>query len=94
MELTNIEKAIAIGTILSALTEEELGEYVGLEQLQVFIEQGEVLGENITPNGKKEADKNLINKLMDSFLEESKSVLEESKSVESNETVQDQTTEA
>ncbi|MGF2618673.1 hypothetical protein [Bacillus cereus] len=87
MELTKIEEAIAIGTILSALTEEELGEYVGLEQLQVFIEQGEVLGENITPNGKKEADKNLINKLMDSFLEESKSV-------ESNETVQDQTTEA
>ncbi|MEG7934975.1 hypothetical protein J0817_19850 [Bacillus mobilis] len=70
MELTRLEKAIAIGTILSALTEVELEEYVGLEKLQAFIEQGEVLGENIKPNEKKEADKNLINKLIDSFLEE------------------------
>ncbi|MFH7833838.1 hypothetical protein [Bacillus luti] len=70
MELTRLEKAIAIGTILSALTEVELEEYVGLEKLQAFVEQGEALGENIKPNQKKEADKNLINKLIDSFLEE------------------------
>ncbi|PDZ42266.1 hypothetical protein [Bacillus wiedmannii] len=72
MELTKLEKAIAIGTILSTLTEEELKESVGLEKLQAFIEQGEVLDENITPNEKKEADKTLINKLIDSFLEECK----------------------
>ncbi|MEX0416519.1 hypothetical protein [Bacillus sp. C30] len=72
MELTKLEKAITIGTILSALTEKELKGYIDLEKLQAFIEQSEVLDENITPNEKKEADKTLINKLIDSFLEESK----------------------
>ncbi|AFQ27604.1 hypothetical protein P4493_15870 [Bacillus thuringiensis] len=86
-KLTKLEKAIAIGTILSAVTEEELKEYVVLEKLQSFIKQGDVLSGNTTPNEKKEADISLINKLIDSFLEESKSV-------ESDERIQNQTTEA
>ncbi|PGE60363.1 hypothetical protein [Bacillus toyonensis] len=86
-QLTKLEKAIAIGTIHSAVTEEELKEYVVLEKLQSSIKQGDVLSGNTTPNEKKEADISLINKLIDSFLDESKSV-------ESNERIQDQTTEA
>ncbi|PEC19300.1 hypothetical protein [Bacillus cereus] len=81
MQLTKLEKAIAIGTILSAVTEEELKEYVALEKLQLLVKEIDVLARNTTPNVKKEADISLINKLIDSFLEESKLV-------ESNETIQ------
>ncbi|MEK4710798.1 hypothetical protein [Bacillus sp. FSL R10-2780] len=81
MQLTKLEKAIAIGTILSAVTEEELKEYVALEKLQLLVKEIDVLAGNTTPNVKKEADISLINKLIDSFLEESKLV-------ESNETIQ------
>ncbi|MDM5235477.1 hypothetical protein QUF83_04470 [Bacillus cereus] len=81
MQLTKLEKAIVIGTILSAVTEEELKEYVALEKLQLLVKEIDVLARNTTPNVKKEADISLINKLTDSFLEESKLV-------ESNETIQ------
>lgn len=70
MKLTKLEKAIAIGTILSAVTKEELNEYVDPEKLQSLIKGIEVLGGNTTPNVKKEADISLINKLINSFLAE------------------------
>ncbi|MEX0375680.1 hypothetical protein AB3X48_00655 [Bacillus sp. S4] len=74
MELTKLERAIMIGTILSAVTEEELKEYVAIEKFQSFIKKGDALAGNTTPNAKREADISLINKLIDLSLEESKSV--------------------
>lgn len=47
-KLTKLEKAIAIGTILSAVTEEELKEYVVLEKFQSFIKQGCIIWEHNT----------------------------------------------
>ncbi|PED78978.1 hypothetical protein [Bacillus toyonensis] len=87
MQLTKLEKAIVISTILSAIKEEEFKEYVDIEKLPQVIKEVEALADNITRKAKKEADISLISKLIDSFLEESNTV-------KSNETVQDQTTEA
>ncbi|MCC2412611.1 MULTISPECIES: hypothetical protein [Bacillus cereus group] len=70
MELTKLEKAIVIGTILSAIKEKEFKEYVDLDKLPPLIKEIESMSDNITRTVKKETDKILINKLIDSFLEE------------------------
>ncbi|PEM45576.1 hypothetical protein COF80_32485 [Bacillus toyonensis] len=87
MQLTKLEKAIAIGSILSGIKAEEFKEYVEVEKIPQVIKEVEALADKTTRKVKKEADISLISKLIDSFLEESKSV-------ESNERIQDQTTEA
>ncbi|AJQ59296.1 hypothetical protein CON48_18820 [Bacillus thuringiensis] len=87
MQLTKLEKAIAIGSILSGIKGEEFKEYVEVEKIPQVIKEVEALADKTTRKVKKEADISLISKLIYSFLEESKSV-------ESNERIQNQTTEA
>ncbi|PHE74406.1 hypothetical protein COF80_33085 [Bacillus toyonensis] len=72
MQLTKLEKAIVISTILSAIKAEELKEYVHVEKLPLLIKEIESLADNTTRKTKKEADIRLIGKLIDSFLEEKK----------------------
>ncbi|HDR7386934.1 TPA: hypothetical protein QCX13_000121 [Bacillus toyonensis] len=72
MQLTRLEKAIALGTILSAIKAEEFKEYVDVEKLPQVIKEVEALSDNTTQKVKKEADISLISKLIDSFLEEKK----------------------
>lgn len=72
MRLTKLEKAIVIGTILSAIKAKELKEYVDVEKLPQIIKEVEALADKTTRKVKKEADISLISKLIDSFLEESK----------------------
>ncbi|PDZ29154.1 hypothetical protein [Bacillus toyonensis] len=72
MQLTKLEKAIVIGTILSAIKAEELKEYVDIAKLPQVIKEVEALADNTTRKAKKEADISLISKLIDSFLEEKK----------------------
>lgn len=74
MELTKLEKAIFISTILSAIKDDDLKQYVDLEKLPSLIKEVEALADSITRKAKKEVDIVLINKTIDSFLEESKSV--------------------
>ncbi|MDO8159616.1 hypothetical protein FKQ51_20110 [Bacillus toyonensis] len=72
MQLTKLDKAIVISTILSAIKEEEFKEYVDIEKLPQVIKEVEALADNTTRKAKKEADISLISKLIDSFLEEKK----------------------
>ncbi|MFV1457058.1 hypothetical protein [Bacillus mycoides] len=72
MQLTKLEKAIAISSILSGIKAEELKEYVDVEKLPPVIKEVEVLADKATRKVKKEADISLISKLIDSFLEEGK----------------------
>ncbi|HDR8170441.1 hypothetical protein ACQVPW_07820 [Bacillus cereus] len=72
MELTKLEKAIALGTILSGIKAEELKEYVDVEKLPSVIKEVEALADKTTRKVKKEADISLISKFIDSFLEGSK----------------------
>lgn len=81
VELTKVEKAIVIATILHAIDEEELEEYVELEKLLPLIKVLDGLYENTTPKVKKEATVSLINKLIDDFLKGNKAV-------DTNETIQ------
>ncbi|KXY79867.1 MULTISPECIES: hypothetical protein [Bacillus] len=74
MQLTKLEKAIAIGSILSGIKGEEFKEYVEVEKIPQVIREVEALADKTTRKVKKEADISLISKLIDSFLEESKSV--------------------
>ncbi|WP_242294596.1 hypothetical protein [Bacillus cereus group sp. BfR-BA-01381] len=74
MQLTKLEKAVAIGSILSGIKEEEFKEYVEVEKIPQVIKEVEALADKTTRKVKKEADISLISKLIDSFLEESKSV--------------------
>lgn len=72
MQLTKLEKAIVISSILSGIKAEELKEYVDVEKLPPLIKEVEVLADKTTRKVKKEADISLISKLIDSFLEEGK----------------------
>ncbi|OXB98929.1 MULTISPECIES: hypothetical protein [Bacillus] len=69
-QLTKLEKAIVIGTILNAIGEEKLEEYIELEKIEPLIETFDDMQENTTPKEKKEATTNLINKLIEDFLKE------------------------
>ncbi|MGE6541209.1 hypothetical protein [Bacillus luti] len=68
MQLTKLEKAIAIGTILNAISEDQLEDYVELESLRPVVKVLSKLHKRTRPEEKKEAITNLINKLRDDLL--------------------------
>lgn len=68
MQLTKIEKTIALGTILNAIDEDKLEEYVELEILRPVVKVLNRLNKRKKPEEKKEAITNLISKLMDDLL--------------------------
>ncbi|PFH81657.1 hypothetical protein COI81_29005 [Bacillus cereus] len=68
MQLTKLEKGIAIGTILNAISADNLEEYVELEKLRPVVRTLDKLNKRTKPEEKKEATTNLISKLMDDLL--------------------------
>ncbi|MES5865340.1 MULTISPECIES: hypothetical protein [Bacillus cereus group] len=68
MQLTKIEKAIALGTILNAIDEDKLEEYVELETLRPVVKVLNRLNKRTKSEEKKEAITSLISKLMDDLL--------------------------
>ncbi|MGE6501856.1 hypothetical protein ACQKF0_16190 [Bacillus wiedmannii] len=68
MQLTKLEKAIAIGTILNAIDEDKLEDYVELESLRPVVKVLNRLNKRTKPEEKKEAITGLINKLIDDLL--------------------------
>ncbi|HFK1537779.1 MULTISPECIES: hypothetical protein [Bacillus cereus group] len=68
MQLTKLEKAIALGTILNSIDEDNLEEYVELETLRPVVKVLNRLNKRTKPEKKKEAITNLISKLMDGLL--------------------------
>lgn len=68
MELTKLEKAIALGTILNAIEEDKLEEYVELETLRPVVKVLNRLNKRTKTEEKKEAITSLISKLMDDLL--------------------------
>ncbi|MBY7109978.1 MULTISPECIES: hypothetical protein [Bacillus] len=68
MELTKLEKAIALGTILNSIDEDKLEDYVELESLRPVVKVLNRLNKRTKPKEKKEAVTNLISKLMDDLL--------------------------
>ncbi|PFR51025.1 hypothetical protein [Bacillus cereus] len=65
MQLTNLEKAIILGTFLKAIDEDKLEEYVELETLRPVVKVLNRLHKRTKPEEKKEVIENLINKLID-----------------------------
>ncbi|MBJ8189190.1 hypothetical protein [Bacillus cereus] len=68
MQLTKLEKAITLGTILNAIDEDNLEEYVELETLRPVVKVLNKLNKRTKPEEKKEAITNLISKMMDDLL--------------------------
>ncbi|MFV1018720.1 hypothetical protein JOY40_07450 [Bacillus tropicus] len=68
MELSKLEKAIALGTILNSIDEDNLEEYVELETLRPVVKVLNRLNKRTKPEKKKEAVTNLISQLMDDLL--------------------------
>ncbi|PEI32394.1 hypothetical protein CN644_24095 [Bacillus wiedmannii] len=68
MQLTKLEKAIALGTILNAIDEDKLEEYVELERLRPVVKVLNRLNKRTKPEEKKEAITSLISKLIDDLL--------------------------
>ncbi|HDR8197746.1 hypothetical protein [Bacillus thuringiensis] len=68
MQLTKLEKAIALGTILNAIDEDKLKDYVELESLRPIVKVLNRLNKRTKPEEKKEAITVLISKLMDDLL--------------------------
>ncbi|MGH0601707.1 hypothetical protein [Bacillus mycoides] len=68
MQLTKLEKAIAIGTILNAIDEDKIEDYVELESLRPVVKVLNKLNKRTKPEEKKEAIASLISKLMDDLL--------------------------
>ncbi len=64
MQLTELEKAIALGTILNAIGEDNLEDYVELESLRRVVKVLNRLNKRTKPKEKKEATTSLIGKLM------------------------------
>ncbi|TXR67136.1 hypothetical protein [Bacillus sp. AR18-7] len=64
MKLTELEKAIALGTILNAIGEDNLEDYVELESLRPVVKVLNRLNKRTKPKEKKEAITSLIGKLM------------------------------
>lgn len=64
MQLTELEKAIALGTILNAIGEDNLEDYVELESLRPVVKVLNRLNKRTKPKEKKEATTSLIGKLM------------------------------
>ncbi|KPU55662.1 hypothetical protein [Bacillus wiedmannii] len=87
MQLNKLEKAVALSIVFNSIDNKELIGRVSEEKISGVVELFEGLKECTTPDKEKETHINVINKLIDSLLEENQSV-------ESNERIQDQTTEA
>ncbi|EMK2597408.1 hypothetical protein V7426_18425 [Bacillus thuringiensis] len=68
MQLTKLEKAIVLGTILNAIEEDKLEEYVELETLRPVVKVLNRLHKRTKSEEKEEAITNLISKLMDDLL--------------------------
>ncbi|MEC2553380.1 hypothetical protein P9W85_18515 [Bacillus tropicus] len=68
MQLTKLEKAIALGTILNSIDDDNLEEYVELETLRPVVKVLNRLNKRTKPEKKKEAVTNLISQLMDDLL--------------------------
>lgn len=68
MELSKLEKAIALGTILNSIDEDNLEEYVELETLRPVVKVLNRLNKRTKPEKKKEAVTNLISQLIDDLL--------------------------
>ncbi|MFJ8118842.1 hypothetical protein [Bacillus mycoides] len=68
MQLTKLEKAIALGTILNSIGEDKLEEYVELESLRPVVKVLNKLHKRTKPEEKNEAITNLITKLIDGLL--------------------------
>ncbi|MEM5649596.1 hypothetical protein AAHB57_17540 [Bacillus cereus] len=73
MELTKLEKAMVVGTILQALrSRKKIKQYMGLERLPDVIKVLDELQEDTTLEDKGEAITSVINKLIDDLLEKDK----------------------
>ncbi|MES5834646.1 hypothetical protein [Bacillus cereus group sp. MG11] len=68
MQLTQLENAIALGTILNAIDEDKFEEYVGLESLRPEVKVLNNLHKRTKSEEKKGAITNLITKLIDDLL--------------------------
>ncbi|HDR6242858.1 TPA: hypothetical protein QCU24_000545 [Bacillus cereus] len=68
MQLTKLEKAIAISTLIHSVGVDDIEEYVDVEKLPILIEVIEGFHNNLTLAAKKEADISLMNKLIDDLL--------------------------
>ncbi|MBE7095425.1 hypothetical protein [Bacillus cereus] len=68
MEVTKLEKAIVLGTILNSIEEDRLESHVELETLRPVVKILNRLHKRTKPEEKKEAVTNLISKLMDDLL--------------------------
>ncbi|HDX9612831.1 TPA: hypothetical protein ROY01_003933 [Bacillus toyonensis] len=64
MQLTKLEKAIAIGTILQSIGEGNLEYYVELESLRPVVRVLDRVSKRTKPKERKEATISLIGKLM------------------------------
>ncbi|PEW58196.1 hypothetical protein CN448_31475 [Bacillus cereus] len=65
MQLTKVEKAIALSMIFNAIDNEELRGHVSTEKVTSLIKMFEELQKDITPEEEKEIHIHLINKLID-----------------------------
>ncbi|MDA1679476.1 hypothetical protein [Bacillus cereus group sp. TH152-1LC] len=70
MRLTKLEKAITFATILNAIGEENIEEYVELEPLRPVAKELSKLNKKTKPEEKKKAIKSIINKMMKDFKKE------------------------
>lgn len=70
VELTKLEKAIALNISFNAIDNKELKGHVSAEKISPLIKVFEELQEDITPEEEKEIHINLINKLIDDLLKE------------------------
>lgn len=68
IELSKLEKAIALGTILNYIGENDIEDYVELELLRPLAKVLNKLHKRTKPEEKKEAITGLINKLMGDLL--------------------------
>ncbi|KAA0791743.1 hypothetical protein [Bacillus sp. BPN334] len=68
MQLTKLEQAITLGTILNAIDEDKLKEYVELETLRPVVKVLNRLNKRTKLEEKEEAITDLINKLIDDLL--------------------------
>ncbi|MDZ5609606.1 hypothetical protein U2I54_21740 [Bacillus pseudomycoides] len=65
LELTKLEKAIALSIAFNAIDNKELKGHVSTEKIPSLIKMFEELQKDITPEEEKEILINLINKLID-----------------------------
>lgn len=64
MQLTKLEKAIVLGTLLNSIGENDIEDYVDLESLRSVVQVLSKLHKRTKPEEKKEAITSLLGKLM------------------------------